>query len=163
MVMEESSTQPWTSNCHMMEWQETGFGLMMDLLHPFTAHDYTLQVTVTQRLVFSAMFLSSGFQWQTFGSSASRLTSLQGGDHLMPASYSDQWLQLLTPKLDSIPIANLQLQLSILNWFKLFQDPLMCSRHGQRKKHRFQQIPIVAYACCLMMALVFLRVYETVA
>jgi hypothetical protein len=30
-------------------------------------------------------------------SSASRLTSLQGGDHLTPTSYSDRWLQLILP------------------------------------------------------------------
>jgi hypothetical protein len=45
-------------------------------------------------------------------SSAFGLTSLQGGDHLTTMSYSDHWLQLLTPELEWVPTSNIQLQLS---------------------------------------------------
>jgi hypothetical protein len=75
-------------------------------------------------------------------SSASELTSLQGGDHLTPTSHSDRWLQSvssstansrtaltsscqtpasavnsrLASKQNWLPAAKLQLRLSILDW-----------------------------------------------
>lgn len=37
----------------------------LDLLDTFTAHDYNLQIIITQRLVFSVMLLGSNFQPHT--------------------------------------------------------------------------------------------------
>jgi hypothetical protein len=83
-------------------------------------------------------------------SSASGLTSLHGGDHLMPTSYCDHWLQpglplLLAPQLGWLPTVNLQLLLSILDWLKLFQDPLTCPQYRPHRKHHFQKF----LHCCM--------------
>jgi hypothetical protein len=67
----------------------------LHLLHNFTARYYTLQITITHRLVSSVTLLRNGIQLQR--SSASGLTPLQGGDHLKPTSYFDRWLQLVRP------------------------------------------------------------------
>jgi hypothetical protein len=67
----------------------------MDLLDNFTARDYTSQMTITHKLVFSVRCLvasSNGGSSSAFG-----LTSLQAGSHLTPTSYSDLWLQLALP------------------------------------------------------------------
>jgi hypothetical protein len=39
---------------------------LLDLLSTYTAHDYTLQITITHRPVFSVMLLGNGFQRWTF-------------------------------------------------------------------------------------------------
>jgi hypothetical protein len=69
-----------------------GLNWELDLLDNFTARDCTSQITATHRPVSSVTLLDNGFQ--RLASSASGLTSLQGGDHLTPTSYSDPWLQL---------------------------------------------------------------------
>jgi hypothetical protein len=76
---------------------------------------------------------------------------------LLTAGFSLYILQLLASGLDWLPTANLQLQLSILDWLsswtnwlpKPFQCPLICPQHGQNRKHHYQQF----LHCCVCMSL----------
>jgi hypothetical protein len=62
----------------------TGNRIYWTLIH--ANRDYSLQITITQRLVFSVTLFGSGFQQMTF--LCSGLTSPQAGGHLTPNSYS---------------------------------------------------------------------------
>jgi hypothetical protein len=67
----------------------------LDLLDSYTITDYTSQITITHKSVFSVSLLGSGFNGG--GSPASGLTSLQDDGYFTPTSYSDRCLQLLLP------------------------------------------------------------------
>jgi hypothetical protein len=89
----------WLSdNSRVLDW-------WLDLLNTYTARDYTLQITITRRLVFSVMFLGNGFQQLTFPCFwahvlAGLLATISRQPHTLTAGFSRYFLQLLAPRLN---------------------------------------------------------------
>jgi hypothetical protein len=65
----------------------------LDLLDTYTTRDYTSQITITHRPVFSVTLLGNGFNGGRYSDSG--LTSLQAGDHTTSTAYPRRRLSRL--------------------------------------------------------------------
>jgi hypothetical protein len=136
-------------------------------LEKYTSRDYMSQITITQTNVLKSPCLVTAVNGGHF--SASGITSLRGGDHLTPTSYSDRWLQPLAPGLDWLPTAKLELQLPTLNWLPSCTNSqhtvdCLCSPNADRIENTASNSSfIIAYIRYLVTALILLHVYTAAA